>query len=50
VRNIVGNAIAVAINKKQAGWLKKLLNAKDHSLAMPMAPAHGLYFYQVQYN
>lgn len=49
VRNIVGTLSLVGLGKWQPEQVQVALAAKDRSAAGPTAPAHGLYFMQVDY-
>lgn len=49
VRNIVGALVKVGTGQWEPGKLKEILEAKDRSLAPATAPAHGLYFYSVEF-
>ena len=49
VRNIVGCVIAIGDGRKQAGWLKSILQDKDRSKAAETAAADGLYLMSVEY-
>lgn len=49
VRNIVGSLIAVGTGKRNLNWISEVLLSKNRSLAGQMAPAHGLYFWKVEY-
>ncbi len=44
VRIIVGSLIRVGSGLESQDWLKRVLNARDRTLAGTTAPAHGLYF------
>ncbi len=49
VRNIVGSLMLIGLNKKPVSWFKKLLYAKNRSIAGPIAPSKGLYLISVEY-
>jgi tRNA pseudouridine38-40 synthase len=49
VRNIAGVLMAVGAGKKNASWVKEVLEAKDRKLGAETAPAYGLYLTQVEY-
>ena len=49
VRNIVGTLIEVGRGKLLPGSVKKILNAKDRTVAGPTAPAKGLCLVRVKY-
>lgn len=49
VRNIVGSLIMVGQKKWSPEKIKEILAAKDRTKAAATAPAHGLYFLQVDY-
>ncbi len=49
VRNLVGTLAQVGIGKWEPAQLKTALDARDRSAGGPTAPAHGLYFTQVDY-
>ena len=49
VRKIVGTLYLVGIGKIPPSDVKKALEAKDQSASGPTAPAHGLYFLEVNY-
>lgn len=50
IRNIVGTLQLVGEGKWQPDDVKRVLEAKDRTLAGPMAPASGLYFVRVDYK
>ena len=50
VRNIVGTILEVGKGRKTAEDFKKILKAKDRSVASATAPAHGLFLKKVHYN
>ncbi|MBN2689703.1 MAG: tRNA pseudouridine(38-40) synthase TruA [Gammaproteobacteria bacterium] len=47
VRNIVGSLLEVGLNKNNPEWIKKVLLAKNRSLAGATAPPEGLYLRKV---
>ncbi|MBN2689701.1 MAG: hypothetical protein JXR42_03770 [Gammaproteobacteria bacterium] len=47
VRNIVGSLLEVGLNKNGLEWIKKVLLAKNRSLAGATAPPEGLYLRKV---
>lgn len=49
VRNIVGSLLYVGCGKGTLDWLKKSIELKERSIMPAMVPAHGLYFYGVDY-
>jgi len=49
VRNIVGALVKVGTGQWEPEKLKEVLEAKNRSLAPATAPAHGLYFYSVEF-
>ncbi|MBI1215599.1 MAG: tRNA pseudouridine(38-40) synthase TruA [Alphaproteobacteria bacterium] len=49
VRNIVGTLEMVGQGKREPGWVREVLEAKDRTKAGPTAPACGLYFVKVDY-
>ena len=49
VRNIVGSLLAVGRKEKPIEWMATLLAQRDRTQAAPTAPAHGLYFVEVDY-
>lgn len=49
VRNIVGALVKVGSGQWEPEKIKEVLEAKDRSLAPATAPAHGLYFYSVEF-
>lgn len=49
VRNIVGALVKVGSGQWEPEKMKEVLEAKDRSLAPATAPAHGLYFYSVEF-
>ncbi len=49
VRNIVGNLVKIGRQHWPAIKIQEILDCKDRSKAGPTAPAHGLYFLQVDY-
>ena len=50
VRSIVGSLKMAGVGKWQPEHLARILAAKDRSACGPVAPAHGLYFMQVDYT
>ena len=49
VRNIVGTLIEIGRGKFTPGSMKRILHAKDRTLAGPTAPAKGLFLVRVKY-
>ncbi len=49
VRNIVGTLVEVGINKRLPIDVKRILAARNRTVAGPLAPAAGLYFVKVDY-
>ncbi len=49
VRNIAGVLIAVGSGKKNSGWVREVLVAKDRRLGAETAPPYGLYLVNVCY-
>ncbi len=49
VRNIVGTLVWIGIGKLNVESMKEILEAKDRTKSGPNAPAHGLYFWKVEY-
>ncbi len=49
VRNIVGTLVWVGLGKISASEIKSILESKDRTKSGPNAPAHGLYFFGVDY-
>jgi len=49
VRNIAGALIEVGCGKRQAGWIKEVLHARDRTKSGITAPANGLYLVGVEY-
>ena len=49
VRMIVGSLLEVGTHKRSPQWIKTILEAKNNQLSAPLAPAHGLYLYRVDY-
>lgn len=49
VRNIVGTLVWVGLGKISANEIKSILESKDRTKSGPNAPAHGLYFFGVDY-
>ncbi len=49
VRNMVGTLVYVGIGKWPVARVAEALAARDRRAGGPMAPAHGLYFMQVDY-
>ncbi|MDR1365258.1 MAG: tRNA pseudouridine(38-40) synthase TruA [Holosporales bacterium] len=49
VRIMVGTLAQIGLGKYGAEHIRKLLDAKDRTLAGPTAPPHGLYLVMVQY-
>ncbi|CAB9526449.1 pseudouridine synthase A [Seminavis robusta] len=50
VRNMVGALVAVGRGSIPPDAIPELLEAKDRTLAPPMAPAHGLFLVNVQHD
>lgn len=50
VRNIVGTVLEVGKGRKTVEDFKKILDAKDRSVASATAPAHGLFLKNVHYK
>ena len=49
VRNLAGLLIDAGLGKLDAVAARAILEGRDRRLAPPTAPAHGLYFWQVDY-
>lgn len=49
VRNIVGSLLPVGDGRRDATWLKQVLESCDRRLAGVTAPAHGLYLLEALY-
>ncbi len=49
VRNIIGTLIEIGRGKFPPGSIKRILKAKDRTVAGPTAPAHGLCLMKVRY-
>ena len=49
VRNIAGVLIAVGSGRREVGWVKEVLMAKDRRLGAETAPPYGLYLIGVVY-
>ena len=49
VRSIVGLMIEVGMGKRTAGDVMTLLQSRDRSTSSPLAPAAGLYLWEVEY-
>ncbi len=49
VRNFVGVLMAIGFGDKPPQWTKEVLEAKDRRAGGVTAPAHGLYFMEVEY-
>lgn len=49
IRNIVGTLAVVGVGKKPPYWVKKVLEAKDRTVAGATAPPQGLYLVRVIY-
>jgi len=49
VRNIMGVLITVGVGKQPVSWVKKVLDAKDRTVANVTAPANGLFLESVLY-
>ncbi|MEN3007870.1 tRNA pseudouridine(38-40) synthase TruA [Pseudothermotoga sp.] len=49
VRNIVGALVKVGTGQWEPEKIKEILEAKSRSVAPATAPAHGLYFYSVEF-
>lgn len=49
VRNIVGAVTAVGMGRLPPAAMRDILEARDRSVAPPMAPAHGLFLERVLY-
>jgi tRNA pseudouridine38-40 synthase len=50
VRSIVGTHVDIGLGKKKAGEMTAILRARSRSAAGPLAPAHGLCLWAVQYQ
>lgn len=50
VRKIVGALLAVGRGSITVERLQEIIDAKDVSIAPPMAPACGLYFHEAEYE
>lgn len=50
VRNIVGVLMQVGTGKRELGWIKEVLEARDRRMGAETAPAYGLYLVQVNYH
>jgi len=50
VRNLAGSLILVGVGERSAGWLARVLAARDRTEAGPTAPPQGLYFAGVEYD
>lgn len=50
VRAIVGSLMEVGQGRQCADWLREVLDARDRSLAGPVAPPHGLTLMEVRYD
>tara|TARA_Y100000768_G_scaffold386306_1_gene374394 strand:- start:1308 stop:1736 length:429 start_codon:yes stop_codon:yes gene_type:complete len=49
VRNIAGSLLAIGKSKKEADWLKSVLEARDRRVAGITASPNGLYLVKVYY-
>jgi len=49
VRSIVGTLVEVGLGRRKAGEMVGVLEARDRSVAGPVAPAHGLCLWRVDY-
>ena len=49
-RNIVGSLVEIGRGRRDAQWLKTVLESKDRTLSGPTAPAHGLTLVEVFYR
>jgi len=50
VRNIVGVLMAIGAGEQPVEWTKQVLESQDRARAGITAPAHGLYFMDVNYS
>lgn len=50
VRTIVGTLADVGTGRREAAWVRDVLQARERSAAGQSAPAHGLTFYSVVYE
>ena len=50
VRNIMGCLVAVGTGRQPAGWMERVLAARDRDAAAPTFAADGLYFLGPQYD
>jgi tRNA pseudouridine38-40 synthase len=50
VRSIVGTALEVASGRREPGWSREVLAARDRAAAGPVAPPHGLALVDVAYD
>jgi tRNA pseudouridine38-40 synthase len=49
VRNIAGCLAKVGLGEVEEGWLQRVLDARDRSVAAPTAQPEGLYFVRARY-
>ncbi len=49
VRSLVGTMVEVGLGRRKAGEVAGVLAARDRSTAGPVAPAHGLCLWEVEY-
>jgi tRNA pseudouridine38-40 synthase len=49
VRSMVGALLAIGDGRHEPSWLSELLNEKERSSAVQVAPAHGLVLEEVGY-
>lgn len=50
VRNIVGTLIVVGRGRRDPGWVRQVMQARDRGVAGETAPAHGLFLVTVRYE
>ena len=49
VRNIAGVLLTIGAGEREPAWMKEVLEFRDRQLGGVMAPANGLYLYNVSY-
>lgn len=49
IRNIAGVLMAVGTGRREVGWVKEVLLAKDRTMGAETAPPYGLYLVEVTY-
>ena len=49
VRNVAGTLIEIGKGRRDPGWVRELLDARDRTLAAATAPPQGLCLYRIDY-